>query len=359
MRFEISCRSSGPETRDAVGQMDDAYGVAFMRTAEKELTLSRLGGLSIFLKILHPAWRVPGNDGRGSYYKPTNAYLMWQSLDYADWIAPDWEKRTLGYARSVTAAIARIAKTRLTEDERRALLKIADRTATEIAGAPPETIIPLEQIHLVYGADDPVPKIGFGTAPGLGAFCPPGETYAAVSHKEALTIFLSLPVKKPALPDLPRIHRRDGGTLHFYEAFPVDNEIVEHWGIAGQSRHHAFHPFASPQEATSIIAKLKKEKRDEGFRPVPRSKQARLIVEYPVTENFADRNELDFRHEAENYLDDLLGRMGLGYCDGGSSGLGTMEICNFVVDFKLAEAVIKRELAGTAFNNYSRIYLER
>ena len=35
-----------------------------------------------------------------------------------------------------------------------------------------------------------------------------------------------------------------------------------------------------------------------------------------------------------------------------------MEVCNFVVDFDVAKAVIEKDLAGTEFANYTRIFDE-
>lgn len=57
-------------------------------------------------------------------------------------------------------------------------------------------------------------------------------------------------------------------------------------------------------------------------------------------------------------MNETLGWTGLGSCDGGSMGSGTMEVCNLVVDFERAQKVIRADLAETEFANYSRIYLE-
>jgi hypothetical protein len=45
-------------------------------------------------------------------------------------------------------------------------------------------------------------------------------------------------------------------------------------------------------------------------------------------------------------------------CDGGSIGSGSMEVVNFVVDYDTAERVVRDDLAGTQFEDYSRIYAE-
>jgi hypothetical protein len=64
-------------------------------------------------------------------------------------------------------------------------------------------------------------------------------------------------------------------------------------------------------------------------------------------------------HELEDRMNETLGWTGLGNCDGGSIGSGTMEVCCFVVDFKIAKHVIEEDLKNTRFADYSRIYDER
>ncbi|MDI7776055.1 hypothetical protein [Asticcacaulis sp. EMRT-3] len=73
-------------------------------------------------------------------------------------------------------------------------------------------------------------------------------------------------------------------------------------------------------------------------------------------DHFANTDEVDMRHALEVFLDDWTGRLGLGHCDGGSSGQGTMEVCCFVVDFDLAKAALEPILADSEFRTYRRIY---
>ena len=81
------------------------------------------------------------------------------------------------------------------------------------------------------------------------------------------------------------------------------------------------------------------------------------MVEYPIDE-FGDASDLDLRVALQDRLNDTLGWTGLGYCDGGSTGSGTMEVSCLVVDFDIAKSVIKNDLRGTEFERYSRILQE-
>lgn len=65
--------------------------------------------------------------------------------------------------------------------------------------------------------------------------------------------------------------------------------------------------------------------------------------------------DLDKRRALEDRMNETLGWTGLGHCDGGSIGLGTMEVCCCVVDFDIARCVIEEDLKGTEFADYSRI----
>ena len=81
------------------------------------------------------------------------------------------------------------------------------------------------------------------------------------------------------------------------------------------------------------------------------------MIEYKV-DGFGNEADLDKRHRLEDRMNETLGWTGVGACDGGSIGSGTMEVCCFVVDFKIAQAVVENDLAGTEFADYSRIYEE-
>jgi predicted DNA-binding WGR domain protein len=82
-----------------------------------------------------------------------------------------------------------------------------------------------------------------------------------------------------------------------------------------------------------------------------------LMIEYEV-DGFGTSDDLNKRARLQDRMDETLGWTGLGNCDGGSIGSGTMEVCNYVVDFDVAKKVIENDLKGTEFENYIRIYDE-
>lgn len=94
-----------------------------------------------------------------------------------------------------------------------------------------------------------------------------------------------------------------------------------------------------------------------GFHTIDMDEHFIFLVEYAV-EGMGTPDDVEKRHRLESRLNETLGWTGLGACDGGSIGSGSMEVCNFVVDFEVAKAVIEKDLAGTEFANYTRIFDE-
>jgi hypothetical protein len=66
-------------------------------------------------------------------------------------------------------------------------------------------------------------------------------------------------------------------------------------------------------------------------------------------------DDLEKRHALQQRMDDTLGWTGLGHCDGGSIGSGTMEVAMLVVDVDLAKRTIAADLKGAPFQGYTRI----
>jgi len=80
-------------------------------------------------------------------------------------------------------------------------------------------------------------------------------------------------------------------------------------------------------------------------------------IEYSI-DGMGSSSDLDKRHALEDRMNEMLGWVGVGHCDGGSIGSGTMEACCMVVDAEIAMRAIADDLKGTQFADYSRIYEE-
>lgn len=134
-----------------------------------------------------------------------------------------------------------------------------------------------------------------------------------------------------------------------------DGSHTVHWGelgTTGQSKEVKGSLLKKPEK---IIQKEVDEMVSSGFRPI--DEEDTLLIEYTL-DGMGSNEDVEKRHRLEDRMNETLGWFGLGHCDGGSIGSGTMEVCNFVVDFEVAKKVIEADLKGTEFENYTRIYDE-
>ncbi|MEM1317099.1 MAG: hypothetical protein AAGF29_02405 [Pseudomonadota bacterium] len=136
-----------------------------------------------------------------------------------------------------------------------------------------------------------------------------------------------------------------------------DGTYTVHWGALGDEGEKEIVKRRIFKSATSKIDALEKYIISEGYSEIDFDDHKLLLIEYLV-EGFGDGDDLDKRHSLENLMNETLGWTGLGHCDGGSVGSGTMEVCCLVVDYKLAERIVANSLKNTEFSDYNRIYEE-
>jgi len=136
-----------------------------------------------------------------------------------------------------------------------------------------------------------------------------------------------------------------------------DGTNTVHWGKLGEKGESKIIKSSIFKKAETIIQKEIDELISKGFQPIEDDEQNRLIIEYSI-DGMGTEEDLEKRHRLENRMNETLGWTGLGHCDGGSIGSGTMEVCNYVVDFELSKEIIENELIETEFSDYNRIYLE-
>jgi hypothetical protein len=134
-----------------------------------------------------------------------------------------------------------------------------------------------------------------------------------------------------------------------------DGSHTVHWGELGTTGKSKEVKGSLLKKPEKIIQKEADEMVSNGFRPI--EDEFTLLVEY-IVDGMGSKEDVDKRHRLQDRMNETLGWTGLGHCDGGSIGSGTMEVCNYVVDFEVAKRVIENDLKGTEFENYTRIYDE-
>ncbi len=152
-----------------------------------------------------------------------------------------------------------------------------------------------------------------------------------------------------------KLYRFGDDADEYWETWETEDGVhVVHWGelgTEGQTRQ------LTEPNAEDVIQQEVDARVEEGFHPLEPEDHYTLMIEYAV-DGMGTEADVEKRARLEDRLDQTLGWTGLGDCDGGSIGSGTMEVCAYVVDFDLARAVIERDLAGTEFADYTRIYDE-
>ena len=141
-----------------------------------------------------------------------------------------------------------------------------------------------------------------------------------------------------------KLYKRDKGKVTAYhEAWINGSKIVEHWGQLsrkGKTREHRCQKKLSQQEN---IERVLASVMSEGFEPIGNDGHSLLLIEYKI-EGWGNAEDLTKRHALQDRMDETLGWTGLGHCDGGSIGSGTMDVYCFVVDFDIAKGVIEKDL---------------
>ncbi len=154
-----------------------------------------------------------------------------------------------------------------------------------------------------------------------------------------------------------KLYKKGLPTAEYHEAWVSGGNVTEHWGRVGAKGETRVHSVDSKLDDDANVERILASARSRGFEELDEDDQRTLLVEYPIN-GMGDAKDVDKRHRLEDKLNEVLGWTGLGHCDGGSIGSGTMEACCFVADFDLAAAVIRKALAGTEFADFSRIYDE-
>lgn len=156
-----------------------------------------------------------------------------------------------------------------------------------------------------------------------------------------------------------KLYKQIDGKLHYNEAWaePENGAIVEHWGVVGEKGEMRIHPLAPNSDEDEAISSVLSGAVKSGFAPFNEDDMRILLVEYAV-EGMGTKTDVQKLQDLEGVLNESLGWTGLGHCDGNSIGSGTMEACCYVVDFEMAKSILAKDLAGTAFSDYTRIYEE-
>ncbi|RCH55877.1 hypothetical protein DJ568_03755 [Mucilaginibacter hurinus] len=153
-----------------------------------------------------------------------------------------------------------------------------------------------------------------------------------------------------------KLYKKENGITYYWETWDKDDKTgIIHCGEIGQTGESKEIRSGLFSSFRKVIQKEIDQKIKEGFIEIDIEEHFTLLIEYLVDDEGA-ADDVDKRHRLQDRVDSLLGWTGLGHCDGGSIGSGTMEVCCYVVDFDVAKQTIEKDLANTEFGNYTRVF---
>ena len=128
-------------------------------------------------------------------------------------------------------------------------------------------------------------------------------------------------------------YRRDGELL-YREAWAGDGVVVEHWGRVGTEGRTFEHHAKDGEAASRVLEQLQRQAEDEGYTEIDLDDHFCLVARKKIDGFFGTEGDLELRFELQEQLDQRLGWLGLGCCDGGDIGSGEMAVFSFVVDLE-------------------------
>lgn len=158
-----------------------------------------------------------------------------------------------------------------------------------------------------------------------------------------------------------KLFKKIGDKTFYWETWENEKIHAVHWGQVGKkgetTEYRSYLSGIMPKK----VRNLYRAKLDDGYKELEEDASDEnfqvLLIEFKV-DGFGSEADLQKRHDLEDRMNETLGWTGLGNCDGGSIGSGTMEVCCFAVDFEIAKKTIEEDLMDTEFSDYTRIYLE-
>lgn len=138
-----------------------------------------------------------------------------------------------------------------------------------------------------------------------------------------------------------KLYKKQSDHMLYWETWEDDDHIIVHQGVVGDIGQS--HTFPKSKESRQAVKKEVAKWRSEGYAELDEGSLFSITIEFGI-EGWPSKADLETRHKIEDLMDDCLGWTGLGHCDGGEGGGGSMSVCCMVVDPYLALKPILEEL---------------
>ncbi|MEG3149243.1 hypothetical protein U1769_05040 [Sphingomonas sp. ZT3P38] len=335
------------DVKAAMDQTVDAFGGALALAARREPDFEKIRELAICFGVAHPVMQPPSK-GRASYQRNSGIFFTEAYLEYAAWLGERWADRVRAVAQAAQTALSYVHKTRLTAEERSTLSRLIENVAERLAASSPEH---LPHLKPIYASEDE-----FGRKVSI-SFQRPGTVAPALANQRIVELlpkevhaYLKRQDADQPIPTI-KFYKRHDGSLLYREAWIDGENVVEHAGVYGERGLVSHHAAPGPVRHREVMAAITEAAKDDGFEAIPETRLIGLLVSKDIS-GAGTKSDLNRRHALEDFLNEVTGWHGLGHCDGGSIGSGSMEAFCRVVDYKIAAAAIERELASSQFRDF-------
>jgi hypothetical protein len=341
--LEIRFPFQSAEVSKSIKQVGDAL------TAEFDFAgcppLSRIDMVSIGLAhSISNLTREPRKPS-GSYDKDSNSFFAQATVDYSRWVTGSWADWIASTEDAALAALRAVHKTRINDAERAMLAEIIRAAAAKATRTPPVQLAAIGKLYITRDSSGIVTSMGTTASPEAEAM----DALAALALYQAAEFNQE--------PEMQSLYRKDGRAIFYHQAWVNGDIVIENRGQGGERGEVRTYPAASLSDRRRIMAGIAAEARQAGFAAIPPSRMQQLVLSAPMTDNVAA--DLDHRHALEDLLNNELGWLGLGYCDGGEIGSGSMEVFCRVVNRRFAVEAVMPILQANGFSRFTPVPNEK
>ncbi len=150
-----------------------------------------------------------------------------------------------------------------------------------------------------------------------------------------------------------RLYKKEGGRLHYWEAWVHEQTLTVHQGVVGEMGEQRDTPVPADEDPDMVIAQAAEPLVDQGYDEPDPEAMVPLVVQYAL-QGKGSGQDFQKRHSVEEVLTDALGWTGNGEVEGGETQPGRMNVFCRVMDPDIAlrtflEVLDDEELLEGAF----------
>ena len=348
MLITMTIIASTSDSSEAVDHTVAAFAAALADAGVPETPFEKFGELAFQFSVSHPALGEPGGT-RASYWREGDIFFAGAELDYEAWAGASWARRVGAVAQASKQALGAVFKTRLLAEERATVARLIDGVAETLARSPPAPLPSLQPVYVSESESGNWRSTSFSPPPASEPLDKAGRT-RALEPPEVRAYFEKLRTAGQPL-QMVKLHKRQGRLLLYREAWVDGQSVVEHVGVCGERGATSRYSAEEPTRQQEIILAIVEGAKADGFTAIPEEELSTLLVSKEISGS-GTKEDLKRRHALEDFLNTLTGWLGLGHCDGGSTGSGSMEALCLVIDYEIAAKAIAKELASSAFSDF-------